>query len=356
MFENVAEGLEQKGLHVSRVYSDFSVPPGAIREEDNARFISLSVPPAWRSLLRPTYAYRFFASLIAAYKLLHRLRPDAVNIHFFMTSALHFVLLKPLFNYRLVISCHGSDTVGFHGMKKRMSPFIFEQADAVTCVSEAVADQLKREAPGAYDTKIIYNGIDVDFWVGGDQEIQKVKGRVVSVGALREVKGHDVLIRAFQKVVDEIPDASLRIIGDGDKRVEYESLINDLGLSEHVTIAGWLAKTDVRNELHQASLFVLPSRNEGFGLALVEAIASGLPVVATNVGGVPEVVSDFESILVPPNNHVALSDAICDSLRAHDEPLTSKSLRTDTVFKFDLRKTVIDYQNNILLGINRISD
>lgn len=315
VFEDVANGLEQRDIDVCRVYSDYSIPAGVIRDGDNARFIALGMPPTWKSFFRPTYTYRFFASLIGAYRLLWHVQPDVVNIHFFMTSSLHFALLKALFDYRLVISCHGSDTIGFRGMKKRVSPFILERADVITCVSKAVVDQLKNEVPGTYDTKVIYNGIDIDFWSDEDQDSEKIAGRVVSVGALKEVKGHDVLIRAFRKVVDGTPDASLQIVGDGPERERYESLINDLGLSQHVTITGWLSKEEVRDKLHRASLFVLPSRNEGFGLALVEAMAVGMPVVASNVGGITEVTEGTGARLVTPDNEDELAESLIAALK-----------------------------------------
>jgi glycosyltransferase involved in cell wall biosynthesis len=130
---------------------------------------------------------------------------------------------------------------------------------------------------------------------------EEERHRIISVGSLKRVKGHDVLIEAFRDVVDTYPSATLQIVGDGPLRSEYEALIDQKGLAERVELMGWCSPEEVRKRLRKASLFVFPSRHEGFGLALVEAMAVGLPVVASDTGGIPEVVGPEYEFLASTN-------------------------------------------------------
>jgi glycosyltransferase involved in cell wall biosynthesis len=191
---------------------------------------------------------------------------------------------------------------------------LLESADAVTCVSDDLGRLLKKQFPGSYSPETIYNGIDLDFWTSKSpiesERPTNEQTLIVSVGALAEVKGHDVLIRAFPLVLSSYPDATLLLIGEGPRRSAYEALADSLGLSENVQFTGWLSPKAVRTRLQQASVFVFPSRHEGFGIALVEAMAVGVPIVASDIGGIPEVIG-HAGTLVPPDEPEELSEAIC---------------------------------------------
>jgi glycosyltransferase involved in cell wall biosynthesis len=149
----------------------------------------------------------------------------------------------------------------------------------------------------------IHNGVP-------DLELEPVARRddrlvVGSVGRLDRQKGLDVLLRALV----DVPEARLVVVGDGDERGSLESLTADLGLSERVHFAGW--SDDPRRALTSFDIFVLPSRFEGFPLAIVEAMLARLPVVATDVGSVREAVADGETgLLVPPEEPKALAMAL----------------------------------------------
>lgn len=138
------------------------------------------------------------------------------------------------------------------------------------------------------------------------------------VARLTVQKGHRWLLPAFREVVDEFPRATLLLLGDGPLRTKLEQLAAKLGLLERVIFAGW--RTDVSALLPGTNLFVLASEWEGFGLALLEAMAAALPIVATRVGAIPEVVAHNETgWLVEPNNTAAFADATISALRAPDQ-------------------------------------
>ena len=127
----------------------------------------------------------------------------------------------------------------------------------------------------------------------------------VAVGRLIEQKDHATLLRAFALVHASLPEARLAILGGGPLEGETRRLVAELGLEDAVTLPG---RTDIRDWLERADVFVHSSRWEGFGIVLLEAMLAGLPVVATRVSAVPEVVADGETgLLVEPGDHVGLA-------------------------------------------------
>ena len=132
------------------------------------------------------------------------------------------------------------------------------------------------------------------------------------VGTLRWEKGHRFLLEAWQQLRKQeqlTAKHHLLIIGDGPLRSELETQANDL---PNVHFLGSVSKT--RTVLRCLDLFVLPSVNEGFGIAIIEAMAAGVPVISTRSGGIPEVVTDGTGILVPPENSSDLATAIADTI------------------------------------------
>lgn len=132
---------------------------------------------------------------------------------------------------------------------------------------------------------------------------------VVAVGRLVRVKGFDILVRAFSEVLHGAPQTRLVLVGEGPERPSLERLARAIGISKHMLFTG--ASDEVPRHLAAADILVAPSRNEGQGRVLVEAMALGLPVVGTRVGGIPDVLRDGEcGLLVPPENPSELARAI----------------------------------------------
>lgn len=128
-----------------------------------------------------------------------------------------------------------------------------------------------------------------------------------SVGRLVGIKGYDLLLRAFVPLARELPDVGLALIGSGSEEGHLRALCADLGIGEQVVFCGW--RDDARGLLGAFDVCVFPSREEGFGLAIAEAMAAGRPVIASQVGGVPEVVEQ-DALLVPPDDEHALTEAL----------------------------------------------
>lgn len=141
-----------------------------------------------------------------------------------------------------------------------------------------------------------------------------------SVGRLVAIKGYDVLIRAFAPLARALPHVGLALIGAGNEERSLRALSHDLGIGEQVAFCGW--RTDAHSLLSAFDVCVFPSREEGFGLAIAEAMAAGRPVLASQVGGVPEVVAQ-DALLVPPDDAHALTQAL---RRLHDDDALRDSM------------------------------
>jgi len=168
---------------------------------------------------------------------------------------------------------------------------------------------------------VIYNGVNIksqDNAYGQNVKvpltIQNEDRILMTVGRLHEQKGHCYLIQAISKVRKEFPKVKLLVTGEGEEENNLKKLVKSLDLTNEVIFAG--LSSDIEEILPMAELFILPSLWEGLPNALLEAMAAGKPVVATKVGGIPEIVVHGETgILIPPRDHDALAIAIIDLLQ-----------------------------------------
>ncbi len=200
---------------------------------------------------------------------------------------------------------------------------------------------------------VIHNGIDVDRYcaVGARRSASGV--RAVTVGRLDPIKDQATMLRAVRLVVDHAPGFSLDVVGDGPSRAALEALRGSLDLGDHVRFHGYRA--EVSPYLSEADLFILSSISEGVPLALLEAMACGLPAVTTDVGGLPEVVVPGETgWLVPPQSPDALAEAVLGIQHAPEAlDRMGKAARRRVEDQFNLRKVVAQYEQVYFQSLGR---
>jgi glycosyltransferase involved in cell wall biosynthesis len=190
--------------------------------------------------------------------------------------------------------------------------------DKVFAVSEQVRNYtIEVDRVPATRVETLYNGLDLTRWstaIGPAVDPQSPV--IVTVGNIRRVKGHDVFLRAAAIVAGKFPAARFRIAGEvlePDFFAELQSLVQQLGIVDRISFTGGVS--DLSGFLRDATLFVLPSRSEGFSNAIIEAMAAGLPVIATNVGGNAEAVADHVTgRIVPAEDVDALASAMLTML------------------------------------------
>jgi glycosyltransferase involved in cell wall biosynthesis len=203
---------------------------------------------------------------------------------------------------------------------QRVQRYAYTAAHRVVGNSQAAAAQLRVEGLPATKIEVIHNGIDLASFVPCNYSTRP--RRIVTVACLREEKRIDVLIAAAPTILAKYPDAEFWIVGDGSCRGQLVTLARDMGVLSRFRFLGH--REDVAALLSQADLFVLPSRSEAFPNAVTEAMAAGLPVVATAVGGIPELVTDGQTgRLVPTGDPMALARALLDLI---DEPMRAAEL------------------------------
>ncbi|HEU4401134.1 MAG TPA: glycosyltransferase [Candidatus Polarisedimenticolia bacterium] len=268
-----------------------------------------------------------FWDLRAAGRLLSLLRRDRIQIvHAHLFSAnLAARLLGWLAGVPVVISSHHDTDVRMGPGRRLVEHLTAPLSDAVIACSEAVrryAIERYGLRPGLVRT--LQNAIEIaasDDDPGGRERLRRELGAgpgdllIGAVGRLDEPKkGLSVLLAAARILVREVPEIRLALVGDGPARALLERRAAQEGVSHRATFTG--ERRDIAAVMRALDLLVLPSIWEGFGLSLLEAMAAGLPVVASRVGGVPEVVVDGETgVLVPPGDPQALASACAALLR-----------------------------------------
>lgn len=202
--------------------------------------------------------------------------------------------------------------------------FLLRFTDRLFAVSGAIADfNLRAKRFPESKVELLYNWIDPKrfrFNRSWRQELRKrwgvAEGALVvgAVGRLSPVKGYRHLVRAVPGVLQDCPGARFVLIGEGPERATLEALARELGVGDAILMPGFEA--EVEKVYSALDLFVLPSEHEAFGLVLLEAMAAGLPLVATEVGGVPELAGFADRArLVPPGDAEALAAALVLQLR-----------------------------------------
>ena len=188
-------------------------------------------------------------------------------------------------------------------------------AHKVVANAEAAAVRLRVERVPADRIIVIPNGLDLTVFQ--PRSPRSTFRRVVMVANLRPEKGHDTLIDAARRILDLFPDAHFDIVGDGTERAWILDYARSRGVSEAFSF--WGHSEDIPSRLASADVFVLPSRSEAFPNAVLEAMAAGLPVVASAVGGILEVVQDGQTgLLVPPGRPDALAEGLCRLMTDRD--------------------------------------
>lgn len=243
--------------------------------------------------------------LRALFRLIRSWRPQVVHTH----GSLAGRVAAALAGARIIYTKHGLASAEEQaiqvrspgGMLRRAAVRLF--ADRIVAVSEAVKRSLVESGADLAAVRVIPGGVDSEPYEAVGPLVPRVVG---AFGRLSREKGFDLLVEAMGPLQGE---ARLLLGGEGPQREALAAQVEANRLGEAVSLTGFVEH--VPEFLGQIGIFVLPSRSEGLGLVLVEAMAAGRPVVATRVGGVPEVVSDGETgLLVPTENPAALSEAI----------------------------------------------
>jgi phosphatidylinositol alpha-1,6-mannosyltransferase len=328
---NLAKHLEQRGHGVVMLHPGHSERP-ALRKtirgftgyEYNLRTPLIRDRPV-RSLI--AFLVYLVPTLLRLSSILRYHRIGIVNIHYPVEGFVYFGILRYLLPAKLVISVHGADLFPGGKPRKRVAwslRFLLRSAHALVAPSEAFLRDCSDRFPAAFKRGVsIHNGIDTEELTAADVLSPGTPAPdpfVLCIAEHNQKKALDVLLKAFVLVSQADRRFKLLLVGDGPLRGELEDQARALSLADQVVFMGRQGRSDTLRLLRQCRMFVLPSRSEPFGMVVVEALLSHRPVVASAVGGIPEIVHDRQSgLLVQPDDPGALAGAIQEIL--NDEGL-----------------------------------
>jgi N-acetyl-alpha-D-glucosaminyl L-malate synthase BshA len=243
-----------------------------------------------------------------------------IHAHYAIPFAMAAILARqiaPELDLKVVTTLHGTDItlVGSHSSMKIITAYAINASDAVTAVSNYLRAETYRIFRTEREIDVIYNFVDIDRHAeaasrhagasrgraGGAKPKSSAPATVMHISNFRPLKRIGDVIEIFARIQRQI-DARLVLVGDGPESMKAEQLVRDLDLTESVEFSGIV--DEVEPVLARADLLLLPSESESFGMAALEAMASGVPVVASRIGGIPELVAEGETGYTAPLGHV----------------------------------------------------
>lgn len=295
---------------------------------------ALKARPA-RVLLLPAYLLAWVA---AAVRLVKAVRPDLVHAHWWLPAGVVARLVAARLGVPYLVTSHGTDVVAARSpLLRRAARWVLHGAEGSLAVSQTLADELfPIAAPTPVDVvrmPLSTAGSPTD---GPPPVADGPPWRAVAVGRLSPEKGFDVLLDALALARRDGVELTLRIVGEGPEEERLRAQAADLGIAEHVEMVGPVAHHRLAEVFADVHVAVAPSRREGLGLAALDAIAAGRPVIASRVGGLPEAVIDgVDGVLVVPGDPFDLAAALSalplppprgDALAAQDPDLVTDAL------------------------------
>lgn len=312
------------------------------RSIDGKEIEVISIPfidfPVLRALSFVLFGFFYF--LLAGKKAENAgIAAPIIHAQYALPQGLLGVLVKKITRSKLVLTFHGSDALilGRNFFLKPVVRFVANSSDEIIVVSNYIKEVLVSIGVSGEKISVISNGAEKS-----GKEPSGENKRIVFIGALVEQKNVEVLLKAYKKVKDEIKDAELFIAGEGKEKDRLLALTKNLGLKD-VCFAGYIDNID--EAFTRNSCLVLPSREEGFGIVLLEAMHRGVPVIASRIKSLEEIVRhEYNGLLFEKNVEDELSRAL---VRIFTEQELRDKLRKngkEYAKNFDWRKTAEDVE------------
>jgi glycosyltransferase involved in cell wall biosynthesis len=302
---SLAAGLKKAGVQVAVASS-----PGrltAVLKEEGIPWIEVPLRTKQELSLKVLRSYR------ALVDFLNKSHFDLIHSHTRVSQVVASLLARR-FKIQYLTTCHGFFRLR---LGRRLFPL---WGEAVIAISPQVrehlvddwklADEKVRFIPHGIDTERFHPAASLQAKVNARRELGLKEGLVAGIIArFSSVKGHEVLLKAWVRVRERFPQAQLLMVGEGKEEERIKRLISELGLESAVVIRPTIM--DTRTVLWAMDVFVQPSLQEGLGLAILEAQACGVAVVASRVGGIPALIEEAKTgLLAEPGDHVGLAEAI----------------------------------------------
>ncbi len=289
---------------------------------------------------------------------------DLLHVHYAIPHAVSAYLAKQILknknDIKIITTLHGTDItlVGLEPSFLPMVKFSIEESDGVTTVSRFLKEKTSTNYNIKKEITVINNFVDANLYKpNGTSKLREIiapndEKVIVHTSNFRPVKRVPETIKILEKVRTKIP-AKLVLVGDGPDRSECERLCRELNLYEHVKFLG--KQNGLVDILNASDLFLIPSQSESFGLAALEAMSCGLPVVSSSVGGLPELINHNETGFIAEIGDIDRMAKYVVELFKNEKKyeLFSKRARKRVIDNFDKEKVIPEYEkfyNKILNG------
>mgnify|MGYP005847257897 CR=1 FL=1 len=258
--------------------------------------------------LFPIYLVKFL-------KILKTVKPDIVHINgsramLYAGSASKILGLKTVWHVRKIVKDLPLDIL------------LYNLSDIVIANSKATSERFSYFRNAESKVKVVYNGVNIKKFKRSSKDDKREFGIppnfkvITSIGRLEYAKGFSFFLKAAKHILDRIKNIKFLIVGDGPLKEELVKITEEMRLKDNVVFTGYINRKDITKIYSITDVFVLSSLREDFGNVVIEAMASGIPVVATSAGGVPEIIKNgIDGLLVPPKNPEAIAAACIKLLK-----------------------------------------
>lgn len=248
-----------------------------------------------------------FSIFVKLYQLMKKERPEVVHTHIY---AARYALPVAAFCGipKKIHTVHNIAQQEQAKAGKIVNKFMFKHCGVVPA---ALSEEVKKTVEEVYKLSaekipVIFNGVDLSNCKVKEDYTKRDEFKIVHIGRFMDVKNHAMILKTFALFAKQHTDAKLQLIGDGELRKDMEQLAQELGVENSVEFAG--LQSNVYPWLHDADIFILPSKFEGMPMTLIEAMGTGLPIIASAVGGVPDMLTDGENaMLIKPESKQLLA-------------------------------------------------
>ncbi|HEY6231364.1 MAG TPA: glycosyltransferase family 4 protein [Pyrinomonadaceae bacterium] len=283
--------------------------------------------------------------------------PDVVNVHYPDAQTAFVPALHKRFDFKLAVSLHGYDVERFSSDKisnereRKNFVALLGQADVVTACSSYLLDQARKLEPSVVGKgRVVANGIDRSRFADKLRHLHP-RPYVLAAGRLTHAKGFDLLLTAFSQLNGRTGETDLIIAGEGELRETLKRRVRELGLTQRVHFFGNATPDEIVRLLNGSLFMVVPSREEAFGVAALEAMAAGKPVLATRVGGLPEFLVGSANKLVQPSI-AGLQSGLTDWLERRDTLSSLGKENLALAAKYTWESTAEEYLDAYAAGLD----